>query len=312
MKKTIQDRTVPEEAPRAVDQPVSLADGAHSQSRPKQPTLFQVVEEHPDDLPITEAHADGFLDSILSFEGDPSPIYIASLLIGSALILAAAALELFPWIGSALGVTGLLATMFRGGRWATLACALAVVVVVTASLWPRELTLADVGPAATSGQSQAASADDAPEGSLGIRLSELADLWNALDQPPTIGRGFSRSLDRGPLDGFVLRFDDGASLAGAYDPSDDYVYALWTSTRLEHEAISTMYLHLCFLLHPYSQDCIDTYWADGMDGKSPADYHDAQHSAEWQLGDETWRLAILGNIQEIRVLGDHPGELPGP
>jgi hypothetical protein len=32
-----------------------------------------------------------------------------------------------------------------------------------------------------------------------------------------------------------------------------------------------MYLHVCYLLHPFSQDCIDAYWAEGLDGGELAD-----------------------------------------
>lgn len=276
----------------------------HDEDEPHvdQPTLFDPDPE------VASSEEDGsFLDRVLAFEREPSPVFLAAILAGSVLMLAAATLGLFPWIGSALGVAGLLATMFRGGRWVTLVCGLAVVGVVLADSWPREPTPADVGSGDATAQTQTDPGTEAPAGSLGFRLSELPDLWNALDRPPMITRGFSRSLERGALDGFVTRFDEGASLAGAYDPADDYVYALSASTRLDHEAVTTMYLHMCFALHPYSQECIDAYWDEGLNGRSPIDYLGTEHTAEWQMGEETWRLAIVGNVQEIKILGEPPG-----
>ena len=104
-----------------------------------------------------------------------------------------------------------------------------------------------------------------------------------------------------------MRFDEGASLTGAYDPADDFVYAISATNRLDHESATTMYLHLCFILHPYSQECIDAYWEEGLDGGQPIDYLGSEHTAEWQIAADTWQLAIVGNVQEIKVLGEHPG-----
>lgn len=271
---------------------------------PEQPTLFGDVPARIEDEGAEEREP--FLDRFLAIEATPSPVYLGSLMLGSVLLMGAAAFGIFPWPASALGIVGLLATMFRGGYWVTLACSIGVVVVAVSFLWPREPTLADAAPIdGPTSQSQDAT-EEVPEGSLGFQLSELRDLWNSLDEPPKIDRGFSRSSEPGSLDGFVIRFDQGASLAGAYDPTDDYVYALSASSRLDHESATTMYLHLCFVLHPYSQQCIDRYWEDGLDGDTPSDYLGTRHSAEWHIGSQTWRLAIVGNVQEIKVLGEPP------
>jgi hypothetical protein len=301
----------------APDQPSSVAQAADEDEVPAlrlPPITDESVAEQPSlfgDPPMAarreETHErEAFLDRALAIDGNPSPVYLGSLILGSLLLMGAAALGIFPWAASALATVGLMATMFRGGYWVTLACSVAVVVFAGAALWPREPTLADVVPTADTSQDEDTTADEIPEGSLGFQLNELTDLWNDLDQPPKITRGFSLSSEPGLLDGFVIRFDQGASLAGAYNPQDDFVYALSASSRLDHEAATTMYLHLCFLLHPYSQECIDAYWEKGVDGGTPGDYLGTRHSAEWRIGGQTWRLAIVGNVQEVKVLGDPP------
>ena len=274
------------------------------ESVPVQASLFGEPGEGPRDEGRHELEP--LLDKVLVIDGTLSPVYLGSMLVGSLLLMAAGAFDLFPWAASAAGVAGLLATMFRGGRWIALACSAAVIVVAGAGLWPREATLADAGVVGAIGDRQDTASEQPPDGSLGFRLGELGDMWNALEQPPRVNRGFSRSSEPGPLDGFVIRFDQGASLAGAYDPSDDFVYALSASSRLDHEAATTMYLHLCFLLHPYSQECIDAYWDEGLDGATAADFLGSRHKSEWQIGSQTWRLAIVGNVQEIKVLGEPP------
>lgn len=271
---------------------------------PEQPTLFGDVPMTGEDGNFNEQEP--FLDKVLAIEGTPSPVYLGSLMLGSVLLMGAAALGIFPWVASAIGIVGLLATMFRGGYLVTLVCSVAVTVIAVVAIWPRQPTLADATPnAGLISQSESAT-EEIPPGSLGFKLDELRDLWNSLDEPPRIDRGFSRSSESGPLDGFVIRFDQGASLAGAYDPDDDYVYALSASNRLDHESATTMYLHLCFILHPYSQECIDGYWHAGLDGDRPTDYLGTRHTAEWQIGRQTWRLAIVGNVQELKVLGEPP------
>lgn len=246
------------------------------------------------------------LDKIFAFDGEPSLVYLGSLLAASALLIAAAALGVFPWLASIVGVVAFLATMFRGGRWVALAGGVAIVAIVLVAAWPRERTLADAlaeGDATASiGQSQPE--EQAPEGSLGIKLGEVTNLWNELDQGPLIRRGLVRTPERGRFDGFVYQFDDGASLAGAYDPEGEYVYALLASARLSHDAADSMYVHLCYMVHPFSQECIDGYLEQGLGGEPLESYQGARHSSEWQLDGVTWRVDIGGGVQELRALGD--------
>ena len=80
------------------------------------------------------------------------------------------------------------------------------------------------------------------------------------------------SPETGPLDSFLHNFDGSAVLAGAYDPSDGSVYALMAKTGLHNEAVSSLYVHLCYLLHPGSQECLDTFVEEsGMFGQAHAD-----------------------------------------
>lgn len=299
-----EQNTSVERAPEEERVGVPVRASSAEEPMPEQPSLFGDVPTTAGDGNPREQES--FLDKVLAIAGTPSPVYLGSLMLGSVLLMGAAALDLFPWAASAIGIVGLLATMFRGGYWVTLACSVAVTVIAVMAIWPGEPTLADAPPnEGIISQSQGAS-EEIPHGSLGFKLDELRDLWNSLDEPPRIDRGFSRSSEPGPLDGFVIRFDQGASLAGAYDPNDDYVYALSASSRLDHESATTMYLHLCFVLHPYSQECINGYWEEGLDGDRPEDYLGTRHSAEWKIGSQAWRLAIVGNVQEIKVLGEPP------
>lgn len=276
---------------------------------PAQPRLFEEPKS-PSEEDVSQAEeAEDSLDRIFAFEGEPSLLYIGSLLVASGLLVAAAALGAFPWLASVVGIVAFLATMFRGGRWVSAAGCLAMSVVVLVSAWPREPTLADVRTAggAIPATGAAETVDEAPEGSLGFVLADVPALWNELDQGPRIRRGLVRTPERGQFDGFVYQFDDDASLAGAYDPDDEYVYALVASVRLRHESAQDYYLHLCYVVHPFSQECIDAYLEEGLGGESLNSYKDVQHSAEWLLDGVTWRLDIAGNVQQLRALGDRSG-----
>ena len=87
----------------------------------------------------------------------------------------------------------------------------------------------------------------APE-SLGIVLDSLADGWNAVPEPPLVSGGVMTSPEAGPLDSFLHDFDGSTVLAGAYDPSDGSVYALMARSGLHNESVSSLYVHLCYLL----------------------------------------------------------------
>jgi hypothetical protein len=146
-----------------------------------------------------------------------------------------------------------------------------------------------------------APASPAPE-SLGIALDGLADGWNAVPEPPLITGGVMTSPEAGPLDSFLHNFDGSAVLAGAYDPSDGSVYALMAKTGLLNESVSSLYVHLCYLLHPGSQRCLDTFVEEtGMFGRTHADFTGTEHAADWEFEGHQWQMGIAGDVETIRV-----------
>ena len=136
-----------------------------------------------------------------------------------------------------------------------------------------------------------------------LSIDDLTDLWNTPAEPPNITRGFVHNTEPGQYDSFIYRFGDWGRLAGAYDPSTDTLYALLATGQFSHEATAQLYLHLCFVVHPYSQECIDSYFEQGLADGTLADFEDVGHQAEWQIDEQTWRLDIEGNVLTIRVLG---------
>jgi len=141
-----------------------------------------------------------------------------------------------------------------------------------------------------------------PEDSLGIHFLDLPRMWNDLEQPPLVDGGIARSPEIGPFDSFLHRFDSSSVLAGAYDPGDDVVYALMVRASLAHEDISNMYLHVCYLLHPFSQECIEAYWEEGLEGGEFADYLEEGHSSTWSFLGNEWRVEIVDGVQTLRVI----------
>ena len=145
------------------------------------------------------------------------------------------------------------------------------------------------------------SSGPAPE-SLGITLDGIAEGWNAMPDPPLITGGVVTSPETGPLDSFLHNFDGSAVLAGAYDPSDGSVYALMAKTALHSEAVSSLYVHLCYLLHPGSQECLDTFVeTSGMFGRAHADLAGTDLAVEWEFAGHRWQLGIAGDVETIRV-----------
>ena len=162
------------------------------------------------------------------------------------------------------------------------------------------------GDAAGSVTAHRASVASTPSGpapeSLGIALDDLTAGWNAVPDPPLIAGGVMTSPETGPLDSFLHNFDGSAVLAGAYDPSDGSVYALMAKTSLHNEAVSSLYVHLCYLLHPGSQECLDTFVEEsGMFGLAHADLAGTEQAAEWEFAGHRWQLEIAGDVETIRV-----------
>lgn len=230
-----------------------------------------------------------------------SPAYLAVLLLASALLMLAAGFGLMSWLVCIPAIVALGATLFEGGSWVTIGSGvLAALVALAMAL--GSTTPADVTPQAV----EPAPAADTPgvPGSLGIEVGDVSDLWNSLDAPPRITSGLVHYTDPGQYDSFRYRFDKWGNLSGAYDPDTEAVYGLMVKGNITREATTQMYLHLCFTLHPYSQECIDSYFDTGLAGDELEDFVGLTHEAEWELGDQTWRLSIVENVLTLRVLGE--------
>ena len=157
------------------------------------------------------------------------------------------------------------------------------------------------GVTADTASDASAPSSPAPE-SLGIVLVDLADGWNAVPDPPLIKGSVMTSPEAGPLDSFVHNFDGSAVLAGAYDPSDGSVYPLMVRSGLHEESVSSLYVHLCYLLHPGLQECLEAFVDEtGMFGKAHADFAGAEQAAEWEHDGHLWQVGIAGDVETIRV-----------
>ncbi len=149
--------------------------------------------------------------------------------------------------------------------------------------------------------------EDVDAGSLGIRLDEIERAWNEAGIPPEIRGAFSLTPEPGPLDTFLYRFDNAAVIAGAYEPNEGEVYALMVRAGLGHEAIGDLNSHLCHLLHPFDQTCLDSFFdATGVNGMSVSEFDGRDHEAEWSFEGNTWRLSISADVETVRVIA--PGQ----
>jgi hypothetical protein len=142
-------------------------------------------------------------------------------------------------------------------------------------------------------------------GSLGFVLDDLVAGWNAVDDPPMIDGGVMTAPEPGELDSFLHRFDGSTLVAGAYDPSDGSVYALMAQSSLHTESVSNLYVHLCYLLHPGSQECLTSFIEQtGMFGRAHADLAGTEHAVVWEFEGHRWQLEIANDVETIRVRGE--------
>ena len=141
------------------------------------------------------------------------------------------------------------------------------------------------------------------EGSLDIYMDQITESWNSVDGPPPIIRGLTRYNETGEYDTFIYRWGEWGRLAGAYDPETDLLYALLVSGQMSAEGTDQLYIPLCFMVAPYSQECVDAYYEHGLDGETLAEYDGVDHETEWTFDDQTWRLEIVDNVMTIRVFG---------
>ncbi len=190
----------------------------------------------------------------------------------------------------------------KGWRWALVGAVLMTLFLALLNIWPRSPHQIQVDHTLPPGAHDDLMVVEAPD-SLGVRVGDLAQRWNEVEVPPRISRGLIRSPETGRFDGFSYRFSNSSMLAGAYDKSNDFLYALMASTWLSDENAHRMTIHLCHVVSPFSQECIDAYFREGLARMELEEYRDLQHRSEWTVGENLWRLTIADNIQTIRVLG---------
>ena len=164
---------------------------------------------------------------------------------------------------------------------------------------------ADQTPTAASGGTTPAPTVIEPvPGSLGMYLDDIPERWNTVSNPPEITHDFTKYAESGDYDSFIYRFGDWGRLAGAYDRSNDAVYGLLATGQLANPATADLYLHMCHLVAPFSQECHNAYFENGLAGETLSDFGDLTHTADWQLGEHSWSVEIQGNVLIIRVAAD--------
>ncbi len=147
-----------------------------------------------------------------------------------------------------------------------------------------------------------------PEDTLGIQFDQVRQSWNAAEHPPLIASPLRRTPESGELDSFFHRFDPEAEVIGAYRDSDDYLVALLVRAYIGHEAISTMYLHLCHLINPFSPECLDNYFTIGLQGKGIAELNEVGSEMVWDYEGNEWRVTVGDDQLAIRVLAPNAPE----
>lgn len=159
------------------------------------------------------------------------------------------------------------------------------------------------GTVSASPRTQATTPATPPPGeSLGFTLDQLGEGWNQVDHPPLVSGGITTSPEPGPLDSFLHRFNDSALLAGAYDPSNGHVSAVMVSASLHYEDVPNLYVHLCYLLHPGSQECLEVFVEEaGLFGKTAADLLGTEQTSAWAFEGHQWRFTIADDVETIRV-----------
>lgn len=187
-------------------------------------------------------------------------------------------------------------------RWAGAAAAVAILGVIVFTGGNPEPVRAGPRPEAA-----APMTPEIPKGSLGIRLDDVDEAWNAVDQPPLMLSGVMVSPDQGRFDAFIHSFDGSAELSGVFDRSDRFVYGLRARAALGSTSIRNLYVHLCYMLHPGSQECLETFVEEaGVYGTAIEDFEGEDYEAGWSFAGNEWRLGIEDDVETIRVFG--PGQ----
>jgi hypothetical protein len=266
------------------------------------------VSESEDDVSVPDhdplpGSGDSETPEWLTFARGIPTLYWVS--IGGTILTVFFAASLLPmaWITTAVAVAALVRVKEARMRWMAWTGLGAGVIFSAIGLFGSDTAGtvdASALPAATATPAQL---DEVPVDSLGLRFDDLTTGWNGLPDPPHVLRGIRTNPEPGPLDSFIYTFDSGAILAGAYNPADEFVYALMVKANFADPDISNYYVHLCYLLYPGTQDCFDAYVEEsGVFGKSPDDWDDG-HVASYVFDGNEWRVEIVGDVLTLRVLG---------
>lgn len=277
--------------------------------------LRSVLTDEPPDVyePIPDADSGPESDSGKELRGPFDPIprptlkesvsgaYLRALAIAGLGLVVASALGVLSWFVTISAILLLATTLIEGWQKVTSIGAAVVVAILLISLLPLPGGSSPVEEQPTG--TLPPFEPEAVPGSLGVYMDDLIEGWNTVDGPPRITQGLTRYNETGEYDTFLYRFGEWGRFAGAFDPGNDAVYALLATGRLSHDATDQLFLHLCFIVAPYSQECIDSYNDQGLDEGSLEDFADLVHEAEWALGEHTWTLVVDQNILTIRVYG---------
>jgi hypothetical protein len=258
--------------------------------------------EHGDESPLN--HPSGTPIPLPRLRENLSQVHVFGLAISAVVIAAFALFDILPWWIVLASLAVAMTTLVDGWQKVTRVGALLVAAFFLVNV-VSSLTAGSSAETVFVTPTDPAPVDLTPEaGSLGFFLDDLPELWNTVDTPPRINRGLTRQSEVGEYDTFVYRFGNQTQVAGAFDPADEAVYALLVSGPFDNPATSQLYLHLCYVVAPFSQECIDSYVESGLDGGTLGDFTDQVREAEWTLGSQTWRLEIGQNLLAIRVYGE--------
>jgi hypothetical protein len=300
-------RRLQEEGSISSDEFDHLASGLHNHDKTVENANGTATEDEPPEEvePETPEPAEGASSDLFrvpSLREDLNANFLGVLLLAAFAVIVVCSLGMLAWWVGIPTILLLMTTLFQGWSKVTFIGAAAVAAILVLSL-----ALPSNGDPAPQAVATATLPPQDPyppiPGSLGIYMDQVSELWNTVEGPPHISKGLTRYNETGEYDTFLYRFGQWGRLAGAYEPDSEAIYALLVTGRFDGDATDQMYLHLCFLIAPYSQECIDSYTDEGLDGGTLEDFADATHEAEWSLGDQTWRLQIDQNVLTLRVFG---------
>jgi len=275
----------------------------HVEDEPETPDPTEEPGLDPDDtgLDLESARHRLALPSA-KLRQDLSATYISLIAVAVTGLIVAGAIGLLSWFLALSAAVLLATTLFDGWRVVTIFGTALVAVIILIGFVVSLAEPPAPPPAATEGTPMNPEPAGEIPGSLGIHMDEVTDAWNTLEGEPRITKGLTRYNESGEYDTFIYRFGEWGRLAGAYDPETEAVYALLAAGWLTEAPTAQLYLRLCFMVAPYSQECVDSYFEQGL-GETSLEEQETPHRSEWKVADHTWRLEIEENLLTIRVFG---------